>query len=368
MLFVVFFLCSLGCEPLPTPSQPSQRRSLPKRATRTVQPTQEDAPSQDDLKQQQAALQAARRYGKRGRGRKLRPVYYEHNIPANPLAQKLCDALHTLPALRKKQCCKERSLGYLLTHECTRTLSIALHQKSLKFDASRLPTCIKALEQAHQGCAWIGPWPPKTPHVCLGLFQGARSKGQRCRSSLECQKPLHCQGLTPTRPGRCRPPFSKDTPCSVSPDPLAVYTRQDDTEQTHPVCQGYCRRFRCQAKHAPQSACVTDIQCPNGHYCDGKRCIQGAFAPAQGACSGRCAPSFRCFQRRCIKPKATGVSCTSSLECQGACEIEAGQKSGQCAPQCVHPLLRPRRARRPQRLPTSHPHKRHATSRPTSRP
>ncbi len=346
LLFVPIALSVvLGCDieriPPQTPPQTTQRPEKPYPPQTVISPLRptraEDQPTtyQDPLEQAQQRTPTPRS------SRSIRPVYHERHLPPHPHAQQLCAALHTLPAKRKQTCCRERAFGYLVTPECIRTLSIALHQKTVTLDTSALSACAQAIQQAHQGCAWVGPWPPPTPTACLSLLRGTRPQGQPCRSSLECLRPLHCHNLGPTQSGRCAPPQPHGTPCGAAPDPLAVYTRQDNTETEHPTCQGYCRRFRCRTHHTPHSSCSADIQCTKGHSCNGHRCIQGQPNTEQARCSGRCASPLRCVKGRCIRPKPQGSPCLSSLECLGACEIPDGQTLGRCAIQCLHPLLRP---------------------------
>ncbi len=350
-------------QPIP-PRPPLRATSRPPQTTTRA----EDQPTtyEDPLESIQKQRQKQRLPPTPRTSRAIRPVYYERHIPPHPHAKQLCEALHTHPAQRKQACCRERALGYLVTPECIRTLSIALHQKTVILDTSALSACQQAMQQAHQGCAWVGPWPPPTPAFCLGLLRGTRSQGQPCRSSLECKRPLHCRDLGPTQAGRCAPPQTPDTPCGTAPDPLAAYTRQDNTEVDHPVCQGYCRRFRCRSHHLPASPCKADIQCTKGHYCNGQRCIKGQPNTENSPCTGRCTAPLRCVKSRCIRPKPQGAACLSSLECLGACEIPEGQTLGRCTMQCVHPLLRPYKMR--LRKPRQQHHKLHPTKPPHKPP
>src|SRR5262249_54705581 len=140
--------------------------------------------------------------------------------------------------------------------ECVRTLSAALRAKAVTLEVEGVDACARAMAQAHEGCGWVGPFPPELPVACRGLVRGALEKGARCRSSLECRDGMRCSGAGPTAAGRCAPPRADGESCGTAVDTLATYTRDADLDARHPECQGHCARFRCAPRVTAGSACT----------------------------------------------------------------------------------------------------------------
>jgi hypothetical protein len=250
----------------------------------------------------------------------IRPVYPVDDQPPDERAARLCRAMHEVPARRKAECCGGSPAPSLVS-ECARTLSYALRLKVVTIDTPSIDACEQAMTRAHQGCEWVGPLAPSFPPECLGVIHGALATGSRCRSSLECGPGLRCRGLGPTDPGTCGPPLPESARCSVAVDTLVTYTRQDAwIERTHPECAGFCTRRACRAALAEGAACRVTPECGPGHRCADGKCVAGGEAQLGETCSANeCAAGLRCWQNRCIAPKAAGESCKTPFECQGGC-------------------------------------------------
>lgn len=264
----------------------------------------------------------------------VRPVYPAQVGAPSPLAQRLCAAFQELPARRRAECCGG-SPGMLLTGECVRMLGAALSSGAVKLEASSVDACVQALEQAHQGCDWVGPQAPPVPSACLGILRGTLASGARCRSALECVEGLRCQGVGPTDTGVCGPPGAPGQLCSLSVDALATYTRQDTLEETHPECQGHCSRRVCTEPVPLGGACVHAGQCAPGLHCASSVCTEGERAALGQPCvSGECQEGSSCLQGVCATLKPTGAACERDEECRGGCVRPDGGRSGTCGPRC----------------------------------
>ncbi|MCB9787621.1 MAG: hypothetical protein H6744_13145 [Deltaproteobacteria bacterium] len=198
---------------------------------------------------------------------------------ANPLAARLCEALHTLPARRRAACSERKSLGYLVTGDCTAMLSAALAQGALKLSESSVTACENAMSEAYAGCDWMGPLPASVPTACDGILSGGLSAGRTCRSALECSPGLACRGLAPTTPGVCAPPAHRGHACQTGIDPLAALTRQHSAAHTHPECEGYCAHHRCQDATAANAPCRTNLECGPTAHCAAGACTEDPAAP-----------------------------------------------------------------------------------------
>jgi len=264
----------------------------------------------------------------------VRPVYPMQAGAPSPLAQRLCEAIQELPAKRRASCC-ESTPGLLLTGECVRMLSAALASGAVKLEASAVDACVQAMEQAHQGCDWIGPGTLPTPAACLGLVRGTLASGARCRSSLECVEGLRCHGVGPTDPGVCGAPGGTGQLCAISVDPLAAYLRQDTLDEARPECQGHCFRRQCADPVALGGACGLEEQCGPGLHCSEGKCAQGERAGLGQPCAnGGCEEGARCVLGVCATPKPTGAACERDAECQGGCVRPDGGQGGMCGPRC----------------------------------
>jgi hypothetical protein len=246
---------------------------------------------------------------------KIRPVYpLDAGLP-EPLAERLCAALQETPVKRRAACCSTAP-GVLVTSECVRMLSAAIHFGALTVAPADVDACVAALDRTFTGCDWVGPNAPQPPAECQGLIHGTLADGAKCRSSLECKDGLRCQGVGPTDTGTCASPRDDGSGCGASVDALATYARQNGYEAQHPECKGFCDRHRCAPAAALGAACRIDVQCGPGHACVGGKCasaVGGARPPPR---------------------KPAGEGCTSDAECTGGCLREGGAGRGTCGMKC----------------------------------
>jgi hypothetical protein len=264
----------------------------------------------------------------------VRPVYPMQAGAPSPLAQRLCEAIQEIPAKRRASCC-ESTPGLLLTGECVRMLSAALASGAVKLEAPAVDACVQAMEQAHQGCEWIGPETPPPPAACLGLVRGTLASGAKCRSSLECAEGLRCHGVGPTDPGVCGSPGGAGQLCAISVDALAAYLRQDTLDEAHPECQGHCFKRQCTDPVALGGECGLEVQCGPGLHCSEGKCAQGELAGLGQPCAnGGCQEGARCVLGVCATPKPTGTACERDAECRGGCVRPDGGRGGTCGPRC----------------------------------
>lgn len=260
--------------------------------------------------------------------------------PADPLAERLCAALHTLPEERKAQCCTTAPSS-TLAQECTRTLSAALRQGALQLDAAAIDRCTADSSSKFAGCDWVTPLVPRSPDSCQGAAQGLAPAGAACASSLECQDGLFCRSRAEAK-GVCAPPAPAGSACGGSTDTLATFLRQTDLGRRHPECAGYCLAARCAAHSPLGAACLSSRQCAPGQHCGAGTCREGAFAALGEACTGTsCGADASCQAGKCVALKAEGASCTSPFECKGACLMQAGATTGTCGKKCSNWPLPP---------------------------
>ena len=263
----------------------------------------------------------------------VRPVY-PLDVATDPLAKKLCEALHDVQEDRRATCCKEAK-ALVLTGECVRNLSGALAAKAVTIDAAEVQKCAEAAAATYAGCDWVGPFPPKPPAACLGIVHGTVGAGATCRSSLECTGNMHCHGSGPTQGGRCTAGAPDGVLCNASVDVLIGYTRQTDAEQSHRECSGYCNLHNCATAMAAGAKCEVNVQCGAGSFCIGGKCGPGTPGKVGEACpAGACEGAARCIHGKCIARKAAGEPCEVDLECLGGCVKKAGEKTGTCGMRC----------------------------------
>lgn len=263
----------------------------------------------------------------------VRPVYPKTNDPPDPLAAKLCEALHGVPTKRRATCCGHAP-GFSLVSECTRTLSYALREKAVRVETAGVDACVAAMEKVHEGCGWVGPAGARLPAACDGLVRGALDEGKPCRSSLECGDGLRCLGAGPTDMGVCRKPLPTGFPCGISVDTLAALTRQDTYEARHPECSGYCAQRRCNDLVAEGGACKLSVECGAGKVCDEGKCRAGTLPGEGRTCKLACAPGLRCDKGTCVGPKEEGAPCERDFECRGGCLRGDAGKGGTCGMKC----------------------------------
>src|SRR5579871_2483517 len=162
----------------------------------------------------------------------VKSVYPLTAPPPNPRVQSLCEALQG-SAVRAAAACCHHAPGIVLTSECVRVLGNAVASSAVRLDEGEVARCVGAVERAHQGCEWVGPSPDPAPAECVGILHGTLAVGATCRSSFECEKPLHCRGVGPTQAGTCGPPQPDQTPCGRAVDPLVGYARQEAAAEDH---------------------------------------------------------------------------------------------------------------------------------------
>lgn len=264
----------------------------------------------------------------------VQPVYPAIPGPPDPRAEKLCAALHDIPAKRRADCCS-LSPSFSLASECIRNLSHALRDKAVELDASAVDACVSAMNTAHEGCEWVGPTNVTIPPACDGIVRGTLQEGKTCRSSLECLDGLRCIGVGPTQAGVCRKPLPTGYPCTLAVDTLAALTRQDSLDVRHPECGGYCALRRCQDIVALHGACKTNVACGIGKVCLGGSCEESVLPGEGKPCAhGACAPGLRCDAGTCAARKSAGARCSMDVECKGGCIRGDGGKEGTCGMKC----------------------------------
>lgn len=257
----------------------------------------------------------------------VKPVY-PSDAKADPLAERLCAALHTVPVTRRAECCNSKP-AVVLTSECVRNLSGALALKAVRLDEAKVAACEAAMQKDLEGCDWVGGLNREPPAACLGLVDGTLKQGEPCRSSLECGEGFRCLGSGPTDLGKCGPPLGPGRLCNTAVDTLATYTRQDDLELRHPACTGFCDRNRCYDLIATGGECKVNVHCGKGSRCKDGRCVAEPYAAMGELClGGDCPVGARCAGKKCIIPKPAGETCTSDFECKAACV------GGKCAQSC----------------------------------
>ncbi|MFO0593114.1 MAG: hypothetical protein U0441_36565 [Polyangiaceae bacterium] len=262
------------------------------------------------------------------------PVYPRTNDAPDPLAKRFCDAIHTLPARRKAECCGGDP-SVTLADECARTLSFALRSKAISLDASSVAQCEEAAAKAHEGCDWVSPLASPAPAACLGVVKGALQEGDRCRSSLECTGDLHCHGVAASDTGKCGKPKASGA-CSRGIDTLASHVLDATADADHPECAGHCNGRRCEADLPDGAACTTAIACGEGHSCVDHRCSYAPLPSAGEKClGGACGGGARCVAGTCAAPKNNGETCVEDAECKGACDRSKGGPTGVCAMLCA---------------------------------
>lgn len=272
------------------------------------------------------------------RNESVKPVYAADGA-VDPLADRLCKALHRYPEERRAACCRG-PVNIELSEPCARTLSAALRSGAVAIGASpesgpsRVEACEAALRDRYAGCEWVGPLPEALPETCRHLTRGTLLVGAPCRSSLECAGSLRCVGAGPTATGSCAPARPLGAGCSLAVDALGAALRLDDVDGEHPECAGYCDSHRCVPLRALAGACTSSVQCGRDRHCAAGRCVEGARARVGGACSGGdCEPGARCVSGACVIPAPSGTSCGSDFECRGACL--SGDGGRRCGMDCT---------------------------------
>lgn len=262
----------------------------------------------------------------------IRPVYPALVGEPEPLAQKLCEALHSRTRAKKDECC-ERTSSLDVTSECVRMLTFAIRSKAVVLDSAEVDRCLSAIDTRLSNCDFLAPGQPPTAPQCAGIVRGQLQEGARCRSALECKEGLNCRGVGPTQQGICSKPRGAKMACGTASDPLLNYTFQD--EKKHPECEGVCGRNQCMTPVKEGESCVSSMLCPTGTQCVKGKCSHESYpGPGQPCESGLCAPHAKCVKGKCAIPKKNGEPCETLFECEAICKIAPGAKRGVCAPGC----------------------------------
>lgn len=187
----------------------------------------------------------------------LKPVYPIDAGPPDPLATRLCDTLHALPAKRLAACTSKPAgpAAAIIQGQCVRTLTASLAAHAVKIDPGDIDRCTDAMTRATTGCDWATPaGATPLPPECDGIVHGALSANATCRSSLECPDGMRCQGLSTIDTGTCAAPKAAGFACNLADDVLATFARQDHYGRAHPECVGACVARMCRsATPAPSS-------------------------------------------------------------------------------------------------------------------
>src|SRR5262245_6875809 len=254
---------------------------------------------------------------------------------AHGLAQAYCDALHTLPAQRKQECCGRAFPS--LAPACTQELGASLERGAVALDGTAVDRCAQEAARQLEGCNWVTPLTPPVPDACRAIVAGKVASGAACRSSLECLDGLHCRGARPGQAGVCAPPGTAGTRCDVPADNLAAFTgfREDPR---HPVCDGLCVKGQCLPFVPAGGACQSTGQCARGLNCMSGRCQDRPLPKAGETCAGdiTCAAGSFCQAGHCAPAKGEGEPCASPAECMAfQCVMAPGAKSGTCGSPCA---------------------------------
>ncbi|HYQ04056.1 MAG TPA: dickkopf-related protein [Polyangiaceae bacterium] len=200
------------------------------------------------------------------------------------LLERLCSALHRLPAERKSACSGRPSEAPLFD-ECERTTRAALKSGAIMLDPLALVGCERAMQDALRGCLWVNPGNPQGPEICGRAIVARRDAGDACRSSLECRAPLHCAAAGLNGAGVCQPPAPLGAGCGVASDALAAYTVSRGLELEHPPCRDFCAltSHKCEPVPALGSSCRASVNCGPGQRCSAGQCVARAAVEDQNA-------------------------------------------------------------------------------------
>ena len=250
------------------------------------------------------------------------------------LAQRLCDALHTLPAARKKECCGTTLSS--LAGVCTQELSASLRSGAVTLDPAQIDRCAVQTAKQLEGCDWVTPLVPRPPDACLDVVHGQRKAGTRCRSSVECLDGLFCRAAAPGREGVCAAPRAARTRCDVPADNLAAFTRAED-DGRHLGCEGLCIKGQCLPFSPAGGRCQSSAACMPGLHCISGQCQDRPLPKIGESCAGStsCGAGAYCEAGRCAALKNEGESCTLPTECRAIeCVVAPGATAGKCGNPC----------------------------------
>jgi hypothetical protein len=266
----------------------------------------------------------------------VRPLYPNDGSPPDPLAQRFCAAIHDLEPKRRAECCGAPGASGHFTGECARVLSAAIRLNAVKLDAAAVDGCVNAVSKGLDGCGWVGPAAPDLPAECDAVITGLVAEQAVCRSSLECEKGLACQGLSATQKGKCFGPKPAGVFCGGTVDTLAAMTLQHRTGERHPECAGVCTRPICVDLPPAGGACKANAECGTGRSCVSGKCTDQPLPGAGKPCAAsECARGVRCVKGTCVAPKPEGEACALDAECAGGCEKPQGAAAGKCGKRCA---------------------------------
>jgi len=250
------------------------------------------------------------------------------------LAQRLCDALHALPAKRKSECCGTTASS--LAGLCARELAASIRSAAATLDAAQVERCTAATSRQLEGCGWVTPVLPNLPEACRNIIQGRLKAGVRCGSSVECQDGLFCRGVGPESQGICTAPAAAHTRCEVPADNLAAFTRGEE-DPRHAVCDGFCIKGQCLPFSPAGGSCESSSQCRPGLNCIARHC-QGEPLPKIGEpCPDHtaCQAGAYCQAGHCAALKNAGEPCALPFECRAfECVKSPGAQTGSCGEPC----------------------------------
>jgi hypothetical protein len=244
-----------------------------------------------------------------------------------PLAEKLCSALHRVPTERRARCCGEAPITALYD-ECVRHLSGALARRSVSLDESRVERCAAAVASSVASCDWVAPTLPAAPPECRGVVSGNVASAGSCYSSLECAGNLHCEGQSASKPGTCRAPAALGATCGIGVDPLATYVAERGLEREKPACQAFCSLIthRCEPEPALADPCLASANCAPGQRCVAGRCALAEHAAATRRQPGDdCRTDLDCSAGGCVSDASGRRTC--QMKCRASLDALAAARS-----------------------------------------
>ena len=181
-------------------------------------------------------------------GSDLSPVYPRLPVQRGD-AEQLCEVFQRLPRERRAAC-SDSATGVTFERPCSQVVSAALASGALQISPDDSRACQRTWRARYADCASMNAIESHAADSCWRLWRGQISLGGTCRSSLECEDGLACNGVGPFDAGVCTKPKSSGASCGRSIDVLAAYVPHDEAK--HPECEGNCVRGRCQS--APSAA------------------------------------------------------------------------------------------------------------------
>ncbi len=248
----------------------------------------------------------------------VEPVY-PRVVPTNATAERICKTLHELPSQRIGACCEAKP-GTPFLGECTRTLSFAIDSGAVRVEEADIASCEAAQTKALEGCAWVRSSLNAPPTECRSMLVGTHTRGQACRSALECASGDTCLGLSATSLGVCGEPKPAKAMCQTAIDTLATYTFAD-LEKYHPECKGVCDKLRCRDLSPVGEACAHHLECGEANHCNAGTCRAGVAPISGAACSKElaCGGGLRCIEGACALGAVEGAACKTNVDCLGTC-------------------------------------------------